>query len=103
MEIKTPSGKVVATVSAADPNTEFCDEGVWIEVKADDGTRPTLCLIKRKPDEDWYLGVYRDVKKTAGACDLGLTFSKEGPILQVVKAGEVKVVNLFDLLAQMSR
>ena len=102
MEIKD-GDKVIATVTAADANVGGCDEGIWIEVKADDGTRPTICLIKDKPKGPhsgaWYLGVYRDVNKAGIACDFAILFDKnKGPQLQVVKGSQVKIINLFDHL-----
>lgn len=108
MNICDSKGKVIATVTAADPNMADVDEGVWLEVQADDGTRPTLCLVKqrgkssRNPIESagrWYLGVYRDARKPGVACDLAITFGPEGPVLQVVKGKEVRQVNLFDHFA----
>lgn len=108
MNIQDDKGKVIAKVTAADPNDAHCDEGVWVEVKADDGTRPTICLVKLKPlpgstTAPWYLGVYRDAKSSdvIGGCDLGVSFTeKEGPVLQVRRGDDVKIVNLFDLLSK---
>lgn len=101
-EVKGGSGKTVATVTAADVNSATCDEGVWVEVKADDGTRPTLCLVKDVKggpyQGDWFLGVFRDARRPGKGCDLAVSFTAEGPVLQVAKGGEVKIVNLFDLL-----
>jgi len=102
-EVKSPDGKVVATVNAANPNGSGCDEGVWVEMQADDGTRPTLCMVKDKPDGPfkgaWYFGVYRDTKDTNIACDFAILFDKEkGPQLQVVRGQEVQAASLFDLL-----
>lgn len=101
MEIKTPDGKTIAKVTAADPNVAGCDEGAWVELVTDDGTKPVLCLVKDKPDGPHkgalYLGVYRDTRNSK-ACDLAVLFDKEnGPILQITKGTEVKQVNLFDL------
>ena len=93
-------GKVVAVITAADPNSQDCDEGVWLEVQADDGSKPTLCLIKRK-DGSWYLGVYRDANH-AHACDLSVLFDKEeGPTLQVAKGKDVVTTKLFDLIKRL--
>jgi hypothetical protein len=105
VDIKDDKGKVVAKVTAANPDSDSCDEGVWVEMQADDGTRPTLCFIKPKAGSvyttGWYLGVYRDAKKPAAGCDIGLSFDeKAGPILQVVRGDDVKTVNLFDLLSK---
>ena len=103
-EIKDDSGKVIASVTAADVNAAGCDEGVWVEVKADDGTRPTLCLVKDKKggpfSGGWYLGVFRDAKSPGTGCDLAVSFGKDGPTLQVVKGKEVRIVNLFDVIDQ---
>ncbi len=105
MEIKDDNGKVIAKVSAADVNAAGCDEGVWVEVQADDGTRPTVCLIKDKPcgpfAGGWYLGVYRDTtQKDITACDLAVSFTAEGPVVQATGPyGQVKQVNLFALLS----
>lgn len=100
VEIKDKKGKVIAKITAADPDASGCDEGLWVEIQADDGTRPTLCLVKGKANDPlgWYLGVYRDVEKTKGPCDFALSFGKNGPELQVTKGKETKSVNLFDLL-----
>ncbi len=94
MDIKDSKGKVIAKVTAADPNQSECQEGLWLEVVADDGTKPTICLIKKT--SDWYLGVYRDAND-AYACDFAIIFNKEeGPSIQVTKGKEVKTVNLFE-------
>lgn len=104
MELKDSKGKVVAKVTAADPNIAGCDEGIWLEVQADDKTKPTLCLVKDKPDGphkgNWYLGVYRDANQANAGCDLAVTFDKEkGPVLQIVKPGHPpKIVSLYDLV-----
>lgn len=103
MEIKDKNGKVVAMVTAMNSEGGPTDEGIWLEVQADDGTKPTLCLIKsqgyRQPG-DWFLGVYRDARsKDIRACDLAIRFSvNDGVTLQVAQNGKVKVVNLFDLI-----
>lgn len=103
LELKDKSGKVIAKVTAADPNVAGCDEGVWLEIQADDGSKPTLCLIKDKPSGPfkggWYLGVYRDVRHAGPGCDFAISFDKEnGPSIQVTKGQEVKQRSLFDLL-----
>jgi len=95
-------GKIIATVMAADPNAQGCDEGVWVELRADDGTKPTICLVKDRPDGPhhgaWYLGVYRNALAPNPGCDLAVTFSEaEGPVLQVIKGDSVKRVNLHRL------
>lgn len=99
--------RVIAKVTAAGPNSAGCEEGVWVEVQAADGTKPTLCLVKDKPggsfDGGWYLGVYRDANNPGIACDLAVSFcKKDGPTLQVVKGQEVKIVNLFDLISKLN-
>jgi hypothetical protein len=103
VEIKDCNGKVIAKVVAADPNVSGCDEGIWLEVQADDGTRPMLCLVKDKPDGpfggDWYIGAYRDSKQPGIACDLAISLTKDGPVLQAVRGKEVRQKSLFDLLA----
>lgn len=102
-EIKDVNGKVIAAITAADPNEDGCDEGLWLEVRADDGTRPTISLVKDKPDGPmkgaWYLGFYRNAKNTILGCDLTITFTKDGPVLQVIKNEELIIINLFDILA----
>jgi hypothetical protein len=102
-ELKDDAGKVVATVTGANPDANGCDEGVWLELQADDGTRPTLCLVKDKKGGHmhgaWFLGVFRDARNTGSGCDLAITFDKaDGPVLQVIKGGKVKHADLFDLL-----
>jgi hypothetical protein len=105
-ELKDDGGKVIATVTAADVNSKGCDEGIWVEVRADDGTRPTLCLVKDTKSGPfaggWYLGVFRDAKKPGTACDLAVSFGKEGVILQATKGKEVRIVNLFDLIDKVA-
>jgi hypothetical protein len=106
MEIKDINGKIIATVTAADPNTAGCDEGLWVELKADDGTRPTLCVVKDRPGDysiGWYLGVYRDAKNPGvNGCDLAISFNSGGPMLQVRSGDKVKIVSLFDLIAKVA-
>ncbi len=99
--------KVVATITAKNVNSPECDEGVWVELKADDGTKPTLCMIKTKKDDtfggDWYLGVYRDASDAnIVACDVGIVFSKNGPAIQVAKGDKVKIVDLFEMISQFA-
>ena len=107
MEIKDQNGKVIAKITGADQNISGCDEGVWVELQADDGTRPTLCMVKDQPGGphggNWYLGVYRDSHAAKiVACDLAIMFCKEhGPELQVTKGDQVKSYNLFDLLSKL--
>lgn len=104
IEVKTESGKVVATVTAANPNIHGCEEGIWIEVKANDNSKPTICLIKDKVDGtyqgDWYIGAYRNAADAPLGCDLALRFSKDGPVLQVIRGKEVKIIDLFDIFEQ---
>lgn len=106
-QLKDNNGKVIAEVTAADVNQPGCDEGVWVEMKADDGTKPTICFVKDKPggpqNGGWYLGFYRDTNNAGPACDFAICFDKkDGPILQVTRGDEVKQVSLFDLLEKKS-
>lgn len=103
VEIKDEFGKVIARVTDANPNVNGCEEGVWCEIQAADGSKPTLCLIKDKEDGtfdgDWYIGAYRDSKNAPFGCDLAIRFTQQGPTLQVIKGKDVKILNLFDLLS----
>lgn len=109
LELKDSHGRVVAKIMAANPDALHADEGIWLEVQADDGMRPTLCLMKTKSRStrtgpeggDWYIGMYRDAKNVAIGCDFGISFTADGPVVQVVKGNEVKSVNLFDLLEKL--
>ena len=102
MELKDTNGKVIAKVTGCDCNAGDVDEGVWVEVLADDGTRPTLCLVKTKTKGEWYLGVYRDAKAPSiKACDLAVSFGGVGPTLQVTKGDKVAIVDLFDLVTHV--
>lgn len=108
MELKDEKGKVIAKVTAADPNNTQCDGGVWVELQADDGTRPTLCIVKGRPGDyssGWYVGVYRDgrARDVGQGCDLAVSFDPQaGPVLQVRQGDQAKIVNLFDLLAKIA-
>lgn len=102
MEIKDDKGNVVAKVVAAVGGG--IEEGVWIEVQAADGTRPTLCLVKDKPGGPfgggWYVGAYRDARHPGVACDVAISLTeKDGPTLQATRGKEVRIKSLFDLLA----
>lgn len=102
MELHDKNGKLIAKISASGAGGGL-EEGVWVEIQAADGTRPTLCLVKGKPhgeaDDGWYLGVYRDTKQPGIACDFAISFTKSGgPVLQATKGKEVRSKSLFDLL-----
>lgn len=101
IEIKTEQGCVVAKITAANPNIHGCEEGVWIELQATDLTKPTLCFIKDKPngtfEGDWYIGAYRNANVAPLGCDFAIRFSKDGPIIQMIKGGEVKIIHLYDI------
>lgn len=105
MNITDDKGNVVAKVTSVGPKSGTdLEEGIWVEVQAADGTRPTLCLVKGRPggsaEDGWYLGVFRDAKKPGVACDLAVSFSaKDGPMIQAVRGKEVIIKSLFDLLA----
>jgi hypothetical protein len=103
MELVDKNGKLIAEVTSVDANQFGCDKGIWLEVKTDDHTKPTICLIKDKvggPQKgDWYLGFYRDANMI---CDLAILFSKrDGPIIQVAIGSEVKQISLMDVINKL--
>ncbi len=99
MNITDDKGQVVAKVTSVAKHGEI-EEGIWLEVQAADGTRPTLCLVKGPcaGANGWYLGVYRDTRNPGVACDFAISFTKDGPVIQATKGREVVSKNLFDLL-----
>lgn len=104
MELKDSKGKIVATVTAHDGSGGPVDEGVWVEVQAGDGTRPTICLINSTDvaGTDWYVGFYRDAKaRDIKGCDFAVALTEHGPTLQVIKDGQIRIVDLFDLAGHL--
>lgn len=106
-EVKDKNGKVVVEVETRDGPRGPLDEGVWVTVNADDGTRPTLAFVKHTGhgyDGEWYLGVYRDTQSGDPhmACDLAVLFTTDrGPVLQVAKGGKFKTVDLYELIEKV--
>lgn len=103
IELKDSDGNVVAKIQSESPGQIQCKTGVWLTMKTEDDTEPTLCLVKTG-DKAWYLGFYRDAKSSPVACDLAISFNKEtGPMIQVAKGDEVEQIPLFDFVKDFSK
>lgn len=98
MKIFDKSDKLVAEIDVLDGNKEVVDAGLWITLKTEDGTKPSLCLIKNSGH--FYLGLYKDTNKST-VCDFAVTVDDSGVHLQAVKNGEVAVADLFDLIKKV--
>jgi len=97
-ELKDKDGNVVAKIQAESPGQLECKSGIWLTLQTDDGTEPTICIVKTGTG-GWYLGFYRDSKSSPVACDLAVTFDKkDGPLLQVAKGNEIETVSLMSFI-----
>lgn len=99
MELKDADDNVIADVSVSNFDGHG-SRGFWLTLHGSDGTRPSICLIDNKTGtENFYIGFYKNsAYKNVGACDLAVSFSEDGPELQVVKDKEIILVNLFDMV-----
>jgi len=96
VELKNDAGAVVATVQVAKGEGSV-QNGVWITLSGEK-TAPTLCFYQG--DDGIVLGLYRNAAQAGNGCDFGLRLTESGVEVQAVKNGELKLVDLFDLLSK---
>lgn len=101
MKIYDKNEKLVAEVTALDGSLNGVDAGLWVTLKTENGTKPTLCLISNP--EGFYVGLYRDTESQSAlsGCDFAVKSGRGGVTLQVVKDGKALVVDLHHLLSKL--